>query len=335
MDERKYIGVPLQIWIQIGLALVFFLGNAVGREQDIEFKGIWLYVNYLIAAFIINYLLLPKYFYKRKYLEFGISVLLVVLVSILAEEFWLEKMLFPNTRKGDNVPGIVFSYMYLMPILMVFVGFKFAWDLQTRERQIEKMQSAVAESQLQFLNSQINPHFLFNNLNNLYSYALENSPKTPKIILELSSILRYMLYDCREKYVPLEKEVKSLNDFIKLQSLQIEERGDINFECTGDLQNQRIAPLILIVFVENCFKHSTSSMTERINIDISLHGEDNKVIMECANGYSQSQNIESLSNGIGLENVKKRLELVYPEDHKLEISDDNNVFKVHLEIALS
>ncbi|MFT6811112.1 MAG: two-component system LytT family sensor kinase [Saprospiraceae bacterium] len=335
MEGKKIIGIPSEIWIQIGLALVFFVGTAVGHENDINYHGVWIYVNYLLAAFIINYWLLPTFFYQRKYVAFGLAVLVVLLIAIVIEEFWLEKMIFPNTRRGDTFPGVIRSLTMMMPILMVFVGFKFAWDLQTKERQLEKMQSAVTESQLQFLNSQINPHFLFNNLNNLYSYALENSPKTPKIILELSSILRYMLYDCREKYVPIEKEVESLNNFIKLQSLQIEERGDINFNRTGELSNQRIAPLILIVFVENCFKHSTSSMTERINIDISLHGEGNKVTMECANVYSESPNTENLSNGIGLENVKKRLELMYPARHALKVSDDDNVFRVHLEINLN
>lgn len=110
----------------------------------------------------------------------------------------------------------------------------------------------VAESRMQFLKSQINPHFLFNNLNNLYAYALENSPKTPKIILELSALLRYMLYDCQADYVPLAKEIKCLNDFINLQELQIENRGTIEFNISGKAENQLVAPLILIVFIENC-----------------------------------------------------------------------------------
>lgn len=129
----------------------------------------------------------------------------------------------------------------------------------------------VKDSELQFLKSQINPHFLFNNLNNLYSHAIENSPKTPSIIIELSSVLRYMLYDCKENYVSLEKEISHLKNFTELYKLQIEHRGNIQFK-TDTFENSKfkIAPLILMVFIENAFKHSTSNQSDNIHITINV-----------------------------------------------------------------
>lgn len=335
MTNKKFIGLPWDIWIQIALAIAFFFGNAVSRDHEIHYNRIWLYVNYLLTAFVINYCFLPRYFYQRKYLQFAIGVLIIIIVSILIEEFWLEKMIFPNTKRAENFPGLMYNFLFLFPILMIFVGFKFAWDVQYKETRLQDLEQKVTESQLQFLNSQINPHFLFNNLNNLYSYALDNSPKTPKIILELSSILRYMLYDCREKYVPLSKEIQCLDDFIKLQSLQIEERGSIRFDVQGEYSHYRIAPLILIVFVENCFKHSTSSMTEHMSIDVQLKVEKEVLIMDCVNKYSETDNTNDLSNGIGLDNVKQRLSILYPDMHTLQMGGDGNNFKVHLEIKLT
>ncbi len=335
-STKKFIGIPTEIWIQILLALSFFLARVIHRDSsDIQYFRLLFYANYLVAAFGINYFLLPRYFYTKKYVRFTIGVVVLLVLVILVEELILEKIYFPNTRRGETFPSVLIIFIHLLPMLMVFVGFKFAWDAQRKQTELEQLRSIVAESQLKFLNSQINPHFLFNNLNNLYSYALEQSPKTPQIILELSSLLRYMLYDCREKYVLLQKEIDYLRDFVRLQSLQIEDRGVINFNVDGEVANQRIAPLILIVFVENCFKHSTASLSDQIQIDIDLKVRGNQLKMYCANRYSMEENIDSLSKGIGLENVRERLNLIYPDAHILDISSDGGVYKVQLDITLT
>lgn len=124
----------------------------------------------------------------------------------------------------------------------MIVAFKLAWDASVKQREVNELKDLIKESELQFLKSQINPHFLFNNLNNLYSYALDNSPKTPSIILELSSVLRYMLYDCKENFVPLAKEIKHLKNFTALNELQIEDRGSVRFETENLGGNYTIAP---------------------------------------------------------------------------------------------
>jgi len=173
---------------------------------------------------------------------------------------------------------------------------------------------------------------LFNNLNNLYSYSIENSPKTPSIILELSSVLRYMLYDCKEDYVCLVKEIQHLKNFTALNELQVEHRGEIQFKHSNDIPTHfNIAPLILNVFIENAFKHSTNSQSDNIKININIIiDEKGFVKFICKNNFLPLNNDKYLSKGIGLENVKKRLNLLYPNDHTLSINETHNSYEVIL-----
>lgn len=324
-----------EVWVQVGLALIFFLGNSF-RRYGFEFDGlrVLLYFNYLAAAFVINYFLLQKFFYQKQFFRFAIGVVLVLLVMILIEELVLEPWLFAGTRRAARFPGIVYSLMYVVPMLMVFVGFKAVWDMQRKQTELEQLKSAIGQSQLQFLKSQINPHFLFNNLNNLYSYSLESSPKVPKIILELSSLLRYMLYDCQEEKVLLSKEIEFLENFVRLQELQIEERGNVTFNVSGIPSNKRIAPLILIVFIENCFKHSTASQSDLISVSIALTIDNDTLTLNCTNSFSPDGNTNQLASGIGLENVKKRLALLYPNAHNLSISKREKEYEANLILNL-
>ncbi|MGB0175995.1 MAG: sensor histidine kinase [Owenweeksia sp.] len=200
---------------------------------------------------------------------------------------------------------------------------------------MEQLQSVVKESELQYLRSQINPHFLFNNLNNLYAYALEQSPKTPEIILELSGVLRYMLYECQERYVSLSKEVEQLRNFVNLSRMQFEDRGEIRLSVKETGEDYQIAPLILPVFVENACKHSLSSQSDNISISIELSLKDNgELQFVCENTFSPESNTDRLSRGIGLENVQKRLELLYPDAYHLNINTTGNVYRVELYLQL-
>lgn len=317
--------------------MVVFLFYSFDRETPyIEPYKLAFFLNYSVAVFVINYLLLPKFLYRKKYLLFSVFLALVVLVTILIEEFILEKIYFPDTL-GKNFQGIFYVLLDIMPVIAILSGFKFAWDLIRKQQEVEELRASVEKSELNFLKSQINPHFLFNNLNNLYAYALEKSEKTPLIILELSSVLRYMLYDCREEYVSLDTEIQQLQNFVKLNELQIEGRGRVTFiPPDRDPGSYKIAPLILMNFVENAFKHSIGSQTDNIVIRIKLDIQDNGLfVFECENTFHSNANNASLNQGIGLSNVKKRLELIYPNSHILKISEQEGWFNVFLSLNLT
>lgn len=324
-----------EILFQIVLHGILFLFFSFDRNQpQIQEYKIVAFLNYALGALVINYILLPKYFYTKKYLLFFTSVAIVVAGLIAVEELLLERIYFPDTR-GKHFPGIVYSLLDVMPVIAILAGFKFAWDASLKQKEVEELRTSVKESELQFLKSQINPHFLFNNLNNMYSHAIEQSPKTPSIILELSSVLRYMLYDCKEDFVALNKEIEHLKNFTQLNELQIEDRGKVTFATEQIPNGYLIAPLILTVFIENAFKHSTASQSEDIFIDISIKiNRDGQLDFECKNSYQADTNTEKLSNGIGLQNVKKRLQLLYPDAHKLSIQDTKNNYFVHLKMNL-
>lgn len=324
-----------ELFFQIILLVVVFLFYSFDRtDPGIKLHQIAFFTTYVIAAGIIGYYLMPRFLYKKKYLQFFGYVLLVVVALIVLEELVLEQIFFPGTSRAETFPGVFFSLVDVLPVITILSGFKFGWDALEKQAQIEELKSVVQESELQFLRSQVNPHFLFNNLNNLYSYALEGSAKTPEIILELSGLLRYMLYECKEKFVPLKKEIEQLHNFIKLNKLQIEDRGIVKFETKAIQTGYKIAPLILIVFIENAFKHSQAGQTENIEIHVSLHMKGNVLYFECSNNYSATQVDENVAAGIGLQNVRKRLELLYPNRHKLKIKEDANCYKVELSVEL-
>ncbi len=325
-----------ELLFQVVLHVVVFIFYAFDRrDPQLESYQLVFFLNYAVAAFIINYFLLPRFLYRKHYLHFIIYVILTIALVIFVEEAVIEQIYFPDTR-GRRFLGVFFSLWGVLPVITVLCGFKFAWDALGKQTEVEDLKNTLKESELQFLKSQINPHFLFNNMNNLYAYAIENSPKTPEIILDLSAVLRYMLYDCKARYVPLSKEIEQLENFINLSKLQIEERGEVKLTARNILSGYQIAPLILLVFVENAFKHSASSQTENIIIDIDLRMSGTGTLyFTCKNTFSALSNTDNLSKGIGLENVKKRLQLLYPGAHQLKISSSENQYEVYLSIDLN
>lgn len=325
-----------ELVFQLALHSVVFIFFSFDKNKPaIEFHQLVFYANYAIAATIITYILLPGLFYKKKYLLFIISFLLITIMVILIEEYVLEQIYFPDTR-GRRFQGLFYGLLDVLPIITILSGLKFAWDLIQKQRELEDMKALMQESELSFLKSQINPHFLFNNLNNLYSYALEGSSKTPEIILGLSSVLRYMIYECRSEFVPLRNELEQLENFVQLSELQVEERGEVVFEMPSSIPDRKIAPLIFMVFVENAFKHSLSSQKDHISIKIKVSFDQDGILnFTCFNSHRQEANNESLSKGIGLVNVRKRLEMIYPAKHQLIIESRTDEYFIKLRLDLN
>lgn len=329
-------GIPWkEILFLVILHIVVFIFYSFDRyEPKIELSQICFFLNYSLGAMMINYLLLPRFLYRNRYLEFAIGFIVVIAIIMTIEELILEKIFYPDTR-GTRFPGVFVTLISVLPVMVILSGGKFGWDALRSRQEVDVLKKTMAESELQFLKSQMNPHFLFNNLNNLYAYAIENSPKTPEIILELSSVLRYVLYECQDTYVSLSKEVEQMAHFIRLNELQIEDRGTVAFHTEGDLGKFRIAPLILMVFIENAFKHSQAAQHEGIMIDTQIKvSPEGLCTFVCRNNY-QSQAVQNqLPRGIGLENAKKRLQLLYPDAHSLQIRDNGELYDVELQIEL-
>lgn len=339
------ISLPSYVWeIAYQFAVTFVLWVFFSFHMDytevFSFQDLFapyklaFFANYLLAALVINYVFLPFLYYRKRMLLFVLAVVLLITGVVLVDEYFLEKIYFPDTR-GTYFPGFFYTVVETLPIIIILVAFKMAWDFNKKQREVERLKSLVKESEIQFLKSQINPHFLFNNLNNIYAYALDYSPKTPAIILDLSMVLRYMLYDCREDLVGLQKEIDHLKKYTGLYQLQLDKRGRILF--TEAIQNDRfyMPPLILAVFVENALKHSTGSLSGNIEIDIRIDvSERGKMTFRCSNNYSPHYPPTGTARGIGLKNVVKRLDLLFQKAYQLRIEDDGNLYSVTLEIPL-
>lgn len=190
------------------------------------------------------------------------------------------------------------------------------------------------ENELRHLKEQLNPHFLFNTLNNLYGLSVTASPQLPELMLQLSELLRYSLYQTNQAYVPLKKELDYISNYVALERIRLSGKVDIQMEITGNYTDLYIAPLLLIIFVENGFKHFSSPDTGRAYIHIQLHTTDSRLQLNIKNSVDNSHIQSKTHGGLGLKNVKQRLSLIYLQKHSLEITN-NACFEVKLAIDLN
>lgn len=213
------------------------------------------------------------------------------------------------------------------------MGIKFFkyWDFK-RQDWLKAQQERITD-ELKLLKAQVHPHFLFNTLNNIYSFSLENSLKTPELILKLSSLLSYMLYDCKTDEVRLEKELEILKNYIELESERYGDCIDISWNVSGNISEQYIAPLMLIPFIENAFKHGTSEQIEKSWLSVDISVKNNILKAKIANSKNECTTYRE--NGIGISNVRKRLAFIYPDNHELKLNDDGQFFVVSLMIRLA
>jgi two-component system, LytTR family, sensor histidine kinase AlgZ len=206
------------------------------------------------------------------------------------------------------------------------------WTIKQRDWMNAQQEKITAE--LQLLKAQVHPHFLFNTLNNIYSFTLSQSPLAGTLVQKLSDMLKYMIHDCEKPLVPLEKEIKLIQDYVGLEKVRYGNRLNMQVEIEGDQKNKMIAPLLMIPFVENCFKHGASIMRGQQWIKLGITINEDQLDFKLSN--SKPPDIKSTNNkkGIGLANVQKRLQLLYPGKHFLKTESTNDSYIVHLQVSL-
>ena len=301
---------------------------------------------YLLATYLTLYLIIPKYLLTKKYKELFIATFYLVLGSAYIEML-LTIYLFvipPAFLTIKNIGPIKATsldvYMRLTGIYaVVFFAsiiklIKNWYNIQTRNQELQKEK---LEAELNFLKSQVHPHFLFNTLNNLYALTLKKSEKSPEIVLKLSEILDYMLYESKEEKTTLEKEIQLIKNYISLEELRFGKRLRISFEINGTIKQLKIAPLILFPFVENSFKHGVSKTNESAVIEIKMNLEENLLLFEVKNSIPKliEKDKNQSGGGIGLQNITKRLNLLYKDCHWLDINNTSQSYYVKLKINLS
>lgn len=205
-----------------------------------------------------------------------------------------------------------------------------------RERVTQNLERISMETELKYLKSQINPHFLFNSLNSLYALTLTKSDKAPELVLKLSEILRYVLYEGGEKWVSLEKEISYLRSYLDLEQIRNGDRLRINFTINGSVNGKQVAPMLFLTFLENSFKHGIHRKTTSGFVDIEMNLEEDELDFMIKNSKPKfkADALNGKVGGIGIENIRKRLNLLYPDKHRLEISDGSDDYNVKLHLTL-
>ncbi|MEP7324016.1 MAG: histidine kinase, partial [Saprospiraceae bacterium] len=201
-----------------------------------------------------------------------------------------------------------------------------------QRKQIDEIQVQKLNAEVNYLKAQINPHFLFNTLNNLYALSLEKSDKAPQSILMLSKMMDYMLYETSESKVSLQKEIENIQNYIGLERIRQGNDAQIKYTIQGEIRNQNIVPLILLPLIENAFKHGVNQLIRKAYIDIRIEISDNQLAIFISNNYKKAA--EQTNHGIGLINLRKQLELYYPHQHEFAIKDSGLEFDVSLKLNL-
>lgn len=283
-----------------------------------------LFIAFIMPLIYINNLkILPLFFNKHVKLGILFSFAIATIYTFIGVYFLSDAFQKFEYRMLPNVFGGI------LLVLIFGTAIKLAKDSFVR-RQQEK------EAELKLLKAQLNPHFLFNTLNNLYGLSVVKSDKLPNLMLKLSDLLRYSLYETSTIFVPLTKEITYLENYIALEKIRLEDKTDINFETSGNFIAVKIAPMLLIVFVENAFKHLGDLSDDSSSVKIKITENNGNINFSCTNTVDESKQenhqLEKGKSGIGLQNAKKRLELLYPEKHNLHIQEKDNSYSVTLKL---
>jgi len=327
------------VWI---LAPVTSAESITEIGEAFLFRGVALPTK-MAAAYLLAYYQIPKLLQKKKYIQFIISFSISTVVLTFVYRFnnvhiaeRLAGLSHPREPLSQMVSEFWYTVFGYMPRLyfyaLIFLFIKSIKNRTAEKHQIESLKKEKAEAELNFLKAQIHPHFLFNTLNNLYALTLDKSDKAPDVVARLSEILDYMLYRCREDKVQIRQEVELLEHYIDLEKLRYGSRLQLCFEKSVDNEYTPIAPLILVSIIENAFKHGVSGTIREAHIKIQLKVKKGKICFRVFNTKSPvaSSGEMNYKKGIGLKNVQRQLDLIYPDHYTLDIDEQEETFEVKL-----
>lgn len=349
-SERKKYKVLRHVLFCSSILLYSFLRIGIMYPVD-HFRAMFasyfswtLYWTSLILGFsyITVYVFVPKYLYKKKYVSFCLSVLLIYsamyMINGLQVYYQLNKTFnivagvrSQNIFQSANLVRLLGNPPLVCGLLLSLKSLK-NWYL--RKIESDALTRANTNAELQLLKSQIHPHFLFNTLNNIYSYSLNNKPEAADLVKKLKQTVHYMVAECNHAYVPLKNELNMIANYIELEKIRYGNRLSMQVELMNPDGNHLIAPLLMIPFVENSFKHGVSQMLDHPRISLKIYVEGNMLHFYLNNSKPPAAENQDLRKGIGLENVRKRLDLLYPDKHKLLIQTTEDTFTVQMEILM-
>lgn len=338
MAKKRLVILHVSFWTLFVFYRLFDYSQYIPIETAVNFLGVPLVFNFLIS-YLHYFFILPFLIQKKNYWRY-VLFLILALIGTMALRFiadWFFMMPYNQDQEyyaSIHLPRIL-SVLWGFMTFIIFTGMiKFTSDWFRIENEKKQLENEKLNAELNYLKAQINPHFLFNTLHNLNYLVQGKKDEAPQTIIRLSNIMRYMIYDANENMVPIVKEIQYMKDYIELERIRLNNPFEISFQTTGNYNHTQIAPLILITFLENAFKHGVSDKEQNCWISVNLHQEKNILTYTIGNSKIVTQNNTERS-GFGLENVRKRLELQYQKSHELFITESEQRFDIKLTISLS
>jgi hypothetical protein len=338
----------LVFWFAAYLFFIVFYGSANRDYFLTQVFASMLFPLSIATTYFINYYLIPRFLFTKKYSRFilfsfytlVISVWLELLISLSVFVFFGNYQIYKMDPSSFDAVLLFVGLYFIIIVATVIKLVQRSFQIQKNNIELHKKryetELKLKEAELKLLKAQIHPHFLFNTLNNLYGLTLEKSDAAPDLVLRLSEILDYILYRCNEKQVQLSEEINNLKNYIGIEKIRYSEKLKLDLSFQSISENLNIAPLILLPFVENAFKHGVSNFPGTAFVIIKMNMLDKNLIFKIENTKNPIPNTNKTpTNGIGLINVKKRLELMYPEKYILSIDDKTDTFSVSLTLELS
>jgi len=329
------VGIHLLFWLLVVMvSYLIYYRVLLDTQIALASSGINL-VSFLILIYGHLFLLLPKFYDKEKYGIYAFGLALLLLGSTILRfslGWWLAQLNtwpiedeFSPTLFGSLVFGGVFFLLLSLPLRLINNWFK--------KQELEQvLKTHQLEAELRFLKAQVNPHFLFNALNNIYALSFTESKQAPSMILKLSEMMSYMLYDCKSELVPLRSEIAYLHNFLALQQLKKEGEMRVDFQVSENIQPQQITPMLFIPFFENAFKHGNLEDINNGWLKAKLHEEGGKLHFNISNSYLERRPKGATKGGVGLTNIRQRLQLLYPNKHSLSMQQVQGVFTAQLQL---
>jgi sensor histidine kinase YesM len=338
LNRKKIFLLHLSFWLLYFSYRVYDMSPYLGYQKAIVYVSLPMAFN-ILASYLHYFYILPAWLKNKRPAPYFMKLLMLI-ATVITLRLFTENQIFIDLFRNEEYyksikPGRVISTLWDTFSFLLFTGmirFTVNWfDLENKRSRLEN-EKLVAE--LNYLKAQINPHFLFNTLHNLNYLVYSGSARATEVIIRLSNIMRYMIYDANKEKVLLKKEIEYMNDYIHLESMRLNQAFKINFYIEGDPQRVEVAPLIMLTFLENAFKHGVSDQEEKCWIDVRLVITDDSVRYDVSNKKLKMTG-KNLKSGFGLDNVKKRLLLSYPEKHRLVIAEEADVFKIFLTLNLA
>lgn len=335
-NRKREVAIHLLAVATFLLLPVLFAPGPVdlhGFVQNPHIKRDFLSSAIMLLFFYANYFVfIPRFYFRKKYLPFLLFALL-----FLASIALLPALLFPFERGrpgppppawGGGLGFVLFEMGHQFFLFAATILLSLTIKINGRWRRTEKEK---LRAELSYLKAQINPHFLFNTLNSIYALSIEKSDKTPEAVVKLSGMMRYVLSESHKDHVPLGKEIDYIGDYVELQKIRLGHTVKLSYSFSGQPSGKEIAPLVLIPFVENAFKHGVNA-EEISDIVIHIQVDEKSMTLEVINNKVRSVADAAEKSGLGIENTRNRLKLLYPDTHELTIRDADKVFSVVLKI---